>query len=308
MPALTTHFLFGEEVLQELPSPLSSMIKQHRAIFHYGLQGPDLLFFRFAISGKTILPKVGSRMHREKIAETMQFMKRYTAEHKNHRETYDILLTYFLGYICHYYLDKTIHPYVYFLVDSTLQHHPNKKSHPVHVQIESELDSILYEVLRGEPITSFSMKEHFTPSREEKRVIGELYERLVREVLQESFPAKEFVGAFNDLKHLNQLMYDPSGISFSLSRMLGRLIPRTLFLTAHLKPKKVSRDTANFCEHYWHHPEDPSQRCRKSVLTLFQEAKEEVIPVLLSVCTSITEEGPLPFSTTLNFAGNYICE
>ena len=307
MPALTTHYLFGDRVLPELPEEIRQIIEQHRPLYHCALQGPDLLFFRCAVSGKSFLPKVGGRMHHEKIGEVLSFMKQYTASQKE-KEEYPVLLTYFFGYICHYYLDKTVHPYVYFLTDSICNHHPEKTPHSVHVKIESQLDTVFYGLLEKRNITDFPVKTLFTVPQEEKEIIGRMYSQLLKEVFDLDFDSREIAKAFDDMKNLNIPLFDKTGILMTASNILGEIFPKTLDLTAQIRPKRVSVDIANLCENCWHHPENPKLKLRKSVFTLFQDAKEEVVTAMKSTYDTLEDGMGVHFDTDLDFAGNIVSQ
>ncbi len=306
MPALVTHYLFGDQVLSELPEEIGRIIEQHRPMFHYAVQGPDLLFFRGAVSGKSFLPKVGSRMHHEKIEEVLSFLKNYAAGHKNDEKEYPVLLTYLIGYICHYYLDKTVHPYVYFLTESICARHPEKTAHSVHVKIESQLDTVFYGLMKKRNITDFPLKTLFAVPQEEKEIVGRMYSQLLKEVFELDFDSREIARAFDDMKRLNLPLFDKTGILMTASNILGEIFPKSLDFTMQVRPKRVSVDIANLCENCWHHPQNPKLKLRKSVYTLFQEAKEEVTTAIKCSYDTLEDGMGVHFDTDLDFAGNIV--
>lgn len=48
MPAFVTHELFGTQVFGQLDEEIQEMLEMNPAPYFWGLQGPDLLFFRDA--------------------------------------------------------------------------------------------------------------------------------------------------------------------------------------------------------------------------------------------------------------------
>lgn len=46
MPAFVTHELFGTQVFGQLDEEIQEMLEMNPAPYFWGLQGPDLLFFR----------------------------------------------------------------------------------------------------------------------------------------------------------------------------------------------------------------------------------------------------------------------
>lgn len=311
MPALTTHTLFAKKVLENLQSPLADCIHQHFSVFCFGAQGPDLFFFRKAISplaGKNFLPKLGSRMHKEQISNTLNFMKSYLESVEKGSDEAEILISYYMGFICHYYLDKTVHPYVYFLQDSICHHHPERTPLSMHTKIESQLDTVLYELLEQRPISKFPLKEYFAIDNRSKNIIGKMYAELFKQVFDVEISVSEIMKCFDDLVAINRLLYMSTGILPAAAGMVGYVFPKSLDLTNQIKPKAVKEDVANFRENCWHHPKNPNLKYRKSVLSLFAQAKEQVVSVLEETYSQIGNELPVPFDTELDFAGNSIDE
>ena len=127
MPAIAAHYYFGQAVQKQLPSSIAQIIEKHENLFILGCQGPDLLFFTKPVTGKRF-HKLGSAIHRAPgrvFFETN--LKLYTTT-KN-----ESLLVYLLGCICHFWLDKSCHPFVYENAPEMSQHH----------RLESELDSLV---------------------------------------------------------------------------------------------------------------------------------------------------------------------
>ena len=55
MPAFVTHELFGTQVFSQLDEEIQEMLEMNPAPYFWGLQGPDLLFFRDAFFGRSVL-------------------------------------------------------------------------------------------------------------------------------------------------------------------------------------------------------------------------------------------------------------
>ena len=45
MPEFTTHYLFGQSILEGFSPEIKSIIENNMTAFKWGLQGPDLLFY-----------------------------------------------------------------------------------------------------------------------------------------------------------------------------------------------------------------------------------------------------------------------
>ena len=62
MPAFVTHEIFGTQLFGMLDEPIVELLEYHPAPYFWGLQGPDLLFFRDAVLGRS-MPRYGNLMH-----------------------------------------------------------------------------------------------------------------------------------------------------------------------------------------------------------------------------------------------------
>lgn len=82
MPAFVTHELLGTQVFSMLDEPIAEMLELNPSPYFWGLQGPDLLFFRDAVFGRSMLPKYGNIMHTQKTDELFAAMSCYLNLHK----------------------------------------------------------------------------------------------------------------------------------------------------------------------------------------------------------------------------------
>jgi len=106
MPAYLTHRMAGEKVLGTIDVP-------HKAAFYLGCQGPDMLFFHNYQPwrrDKTMFA-LGVSMHsrdtRALLEHLIRFAKRYEGVDR------DELVSYAIGFLTHYAVDKNAHPIVY---------------------------------------------------------------------------------------------------------------------------------------------------------------------------------------------------
>lgn len=100
MPAFVTHELLGTQVFSMLDEPIAEMLELNPSPYFWGLQGPDLLFFRDAVFGRSMLPKYGNIMHTQKTDELFAAMSCYLNLHKG-RKQYETLAAYILGFAGH---------------------------------------------------------------------------------------------------------------------------------------------------------------------------------------------------------------
>ena len=192
MPSTYAHRRFGANVLDHLPAPLHDRLQAHRPLYDIGLHGPDLLFYYHAASSNPV-SHLGNAMH-EQPGRVFFDRARGVLRAAGDREA---ALAYTLGFICHFALDSTCHPYVEQYVRS---------SGVSHCEIETEFDNMLMRRDGLDPLHYFTAS-HIHPSAENAHVIAPFYEGIseqetlealkgmisVHKLLQASNPVKRWV-------------------------------------------------------------------------------------------------------------------
>ena len=160
MPTTYTHYRFGSEVLSKLPAALQEKITPYRQLFDIGLHGPDLLFYYKPLS-KNPVNQTGFQMH-EQPGKTF-----FTAAIPvlSHMPQPDAGFAYICGFLCHFALDSTCHPYIEQQV---------RVSGITHSEIEAELDR-LYMVQDGLVPSCHRPADHLAASHFYASVIAEFF-------------------------------------------------------------------------------------------------------------------------------------
>ena len=123
MPDMTVHNAMGDRVLAKLPEEISARICSDE--FHVGVLGPDPFFFYrfFALPFTNGVDLRGKTMHHKKCGAFLMTFARMIQdeqEQTNHSIMTELAATakddkafsYFCGFLCHYALDSTAHPYI----------------------------------------------------------------------------------------------------------------------------------------------------------------------------------------------------
>ena len=163
MPSTYAHRHFGADVLQQLPAALQDQIGKNRALFDVGLHGPDLLFYYHAAKSNPV-GALGNAMHEQPGRVFFERARGVVRQAKDR----DAALAYALGFVCHFALDSTCHPYVEAYT---------RQSGVSHCEIETEFDDMLLRRDGHDP-KSFFTASHIRPTAENARVIAPFYEGL----------------------------------------------------------------------------------------------------------------------------------
>ena len=170
MPSTYAHRRFGADVLQQLPAALQDQIGKNRALFDVGLHGPDLLFYYHAAKSNPV-GALGNAMHEQPGRVFFERARGVVRQAKDR----DAALAYALGFVCHFALDSTCHPYVEAYV---------RESGVSHCEIETEFDNQLLRREGRDPLHDLTAS-HIQPSRIWANVVAPFYEGVtVDEVYQ----------------------------------------------------------------------------------------------------------------------------
>lgn len=171
MPTTYAHDTFGKLVYQKLPEDIRELLSEHKNSYMTGLHGPDILFYYHPFS-KNEVNRKGSEMHREIAGPFFERCREYYMATSDKEA-----LAYVTGFICHYMLDSTCHPYIAKYME---------KTGAAHDEIETELDRHIMERAGKNP---FRLKPagHLKATKESVRAIAavlELPEKTVRKSIR----------------------------------------------------------------------------------------------------------------------------
>lgn len=160
MPTTYTHYRFGSDVFRQLPAALKEQIAPFREFYDLGLHGPDLLFYYKALQ-KNPVNQLGYVMHSKPAREFFRAAKLAMDQLSEPGSS----LAYLYGFICHFALDCTCHPYIGERVRFT---------GITHSEIEAELDRAFMVMDGLNPIT-YHPAMHINASESAARTIAHFF-------------------------------------------------------------------------------------------------------------------------------------
>lgn len=214
MPAIITHDFFGRDVYDQLFATIGGSRDEADA-FLLGNQGPDPLFYSAISPYLGPHTRLGKTMHAEKPVELMVALKESLSVLSSDEKR--IGRAYALGFLCHYTLDSTVHPFVYgqqyALCDAGVPGLSRDDGSEVHGVIEGEFDEIVLYAKRGESIATFSpSREILRASRKVLAAVSKMYSYMALNVYGEIIPARLFAIAVYDSRFVQRVFYSPTGL------------------------------------------------------------------------------------------------
>lgn len=219
MPTTYAHYRFGKEILNILSHKNIIFSSKERQLFMIGLHGPDILFFYHPFRRNAI------KTHGHKIHEnpgSIFFARAANALKYSFHTKEDVKLAtaYIYGFICHYALDSTCHPYIYGLTDVARLRHS---------EIESEFDRMLLEMDGHDPYKT-ALTGHINATPKNAYIISKFFPKVNTFKMLETLIS--FVGFNNMLVAPNNLKrklvlasFKPTNYSYYLSGMLINIKP-----------------------------------------------------------------------------------
>ena len=107
MPTTYTHYAYGQDVYRMLSPKLQSKIRPYINYYNIGVHGPDILFYYRSIS-KNAVNQYGVKVHDEPMR---CFLCHAFSVFKRQRRK-SAAFAYLAGFMTHYILDSTCHPYI----------------------------------------------------------------------------------------------------------------------------------------------------------------------------------------------------
>ena len=205
MPDIIVHNRMGRTVYKKLPPEISSEID--RETYRLGLLGPDpyALYRFFAAPFRHGIHTRMSEMHQTRTADFLVEM----AKNSESKE----MFSYLCGFLCHFALDSTAHPYIDAL---------SKDQVYMHMAIERRLDLLELEKmgasLSNRPITG----GFFVPFLPES--MRQAYEKVVKDVYGWDDAWSKYRSSYMHHKLFYYIVEDPTGLVDKVLRHVPRSV------------------------------------------------------------------------------------
>lgn len=272
MPASLTHYCFAKNVLERLPAQERDQLDA----YFWGAQGPDFLFchnyqrFIGLGRGREGLKAYGNLMHSTRPSLTLEAMRGFLRKH-----TEPAYRLYVRGFLCHYALDSTAHPYVNALAAALARERPHETAGTMHGEIESALDAVILRRETGKLPSEVHLKHLFPKNEGVQRCIARLYRYVLWEAYQADIAEEELLQATKDAHFVFAAITDRTGLKHRLFDLLERGRPHEI--TSHIVPLTEGEgvDYANIREEPW-----GPQGSTQTFFELYEQALELALELI----------------------------
>lgn len=289
MPDVLTHILFAERVKDKLAdSNIRHFIHDNEKLFNLGAQGPDILFYYKPWNPYTrVIRETGERMHHENTSEF--FLDAIALLNKSTGTYYEELLVYVLGFLCHYYCDKSIHPYVYSMIESGCYNFENGRTKLNHYDIEATMDTRFWFREKGIPATKVKNSEmlnvDYLPD-----VVADYLSTYIYKGLSGIVHDFEIRKAVKNMTKILDILYDPKN---NKKKIINKLpLPRKCYIDNGFS----NVDVLNTNRREWNFPGVEGKLLNISVGDLLIEAIDECVVAADAICAFLEKGEEVDFN------------
>lgn len=243
MPGAITHFLQAQKTLKSYNDKLTV----NTDAFYWGAQGPDFFYCHRVMpwmKGENIR-FLGEKLHNSNINNIIDAMVRFSGND-------NIIKSYIYGYICHYSLDFTAHPYIEYLSQKLLQNNSSETINSLHTEIESSLDTIVLRKEKNELTTERNLKTYFPKNRMVQEEISRMYSFIIKELLKINIANDKILQATDDAQTVFSWITDKTSFKKNFMSKLESGKPHTI--SSHIRPflENMEVDYANISNDTWY--------------------------------------------------------
>lgn len=289
MPDYAAHYIFGETLLGAHQVQAVVTDEATLAAWNWGLQGPDPLFFR-----KSTDPAAGA-MHHGAPEGMMRAMLRYMEGLPKGRQ--EIARAWFWGLLAHYFLDRTVHPYVHAQMEEMARRMPDATGNGCHYHVENDIDADLYLYIHRQPLSAFDPSRGMALLPWQKEVIaGMMAAGSAAKGVFLSVPS--VVRAINNTAIAEKVFFRGGTPVRTAARGLELLLGKSRQFTGLIKGGRPGWDILNLSHASWTDLRDGSAHTQ-SVPDLMDQARKDMLPVL----DRLLEGSGLPDLGGMDFGG-----
>ena len=260
MPACLTHYCFAQRVREDREEKASLDL----CAYTWGAQGPDFFFcHRFLPVWKgDSLREYGDRLHREIPSKVLGALRDFLKEHPD-----PVYRSYIEGFVCHYSLDCTAHPYINWLAGELAAQRSWETSSTMHGEVESALDAIVLRSETGKLPSEVPLGKMFPKNEGVQRKIAHLYHQVFLSLYGEDVPEAALLQATSDAHWVFTLVTDRTGLKKRAFELMEKGKPSSI--GSHLVPltENETIDYANLQNQPW-----GQEGSRQSFFELYGEA------------------------------------
>jgi hypothetical protein len=298
MPSTFTHSIFALDVYDKLDKTSQEKIKNNIEELKLFAQGPDIFLFHdiAKLTRKIAVSDFGKTVHRNKTREF--FINAVTYIKKNKLEdNYDVI-AFLYGFICHYVLDSTCHPFI--IYKSGIYKKDNRESLKyigLHDDMDSAIDAyfinnkLKIKPRKYKPHKYISELKAFSPE------LNKIIDYTFKETFQWDNVSKIYFKSYKRMKKIYRAYrYDPFKIKRSFYSFINKITPKKvkdLKWLSYNYDYKRKLHYLNLDKQKWNHPLDKNETYNHSFIELYVIACTKAANIINEVNKVLYKRGSI---------------
>ncbi|MBQ3374856.1 MAG: zinc dependent phospholipase C family protein [Erysipelotrichaceae bacterium] len=277
MPNIIAHCMCGEKALALTDTELvRNSIQEYHGVFMLGCQGPDpfYLYHRLPWQSKKDFDEVlhyGDVLHKEHINDNFRMMLEESKESMHHLD-----IAYVMGFMCHWALDHTAHPYIFYETDSLTEDIGSG-----HQLFETMIDKGVL-MINNMNVTEFQTYKLLQHPEETDTRVWNLLRPIFKKLDNLDLTYRQVKDSIADFHNIQKLFYDPKGKKNKWVRILEDALHQHGMATGMMVPKEYDyeMDAMNFRKRAWVHPCDETLRSADSFREMLEQAVNDTVKLM----------------------------
>lgn len=309
MPAILTHDFFGKSVADDVSKLLSFESEDERRAFLLGNQGPDPLFYLCVDPLMSKWEPLGNVMHDARPARLLCAM--HEAAERLEGGDRIVARAYVAGFMCHYLLDRSVHPLVYYwqqgLTRAGVEGLGPESEQVVHAEIERDFDEAVLWGCEHKTIAEYRpYEEVLKASPRVLAAVDKVYFYVALWAYGQAIDPRTFSTAVHEFRLVQRVFYSkgPKARALSAAERLARRGGHSLLAAmSHRVRADAASDFDNRAHRAWENPFTGAVTS-DSFEELFCSAQACVLPALDAMFSGeFGEKEAGELTGNLNFGG-----
>ena len=281
MPALTTHKLFAEQLLNKIDKNLIDI-----NTYYMFSQSHDILFYYIG-KNKKHYKNIGKKGHHK---NTKQFiMTTINCIKNNNLESNKQCMAFLFGILSHYYLDSTLHPYIFYKTGVYRNNNATEKYKGQHNIFERQLDKLIYEKTLNKEYKDCKIHEEIIPPVTLDNQTNSLIDIVYSKIYKEENMSKIIKKGYNTMRFFHKfIVNDQKGIKIKLYKIIDKMFDSRL--KAYSTSIEKNENILNLKKKNWYHPSDIKNKHNKSITDLIDNANKECIKTINEILKYLHNE------------------
>lgn len=286
MPAFLTHCIFAEDVFEAIDfdrigaSNIKDDLQARNPLYMLGAQGPDIFFYYKARPWQKNdgLSSLGMMMHDTLVSDFFSESAEYIRIFLKAGSRFYSILSYMLGYICHFSMDKNAHPFIHYQSGiDTKKDRTTHKYFNYHKKYEAILDAYMWKKTKGIDANNSRASDLIDAGGKYNETLKSFYFYIINRVYKFNINERQVEIALQDMSKLLNEFRDPTGAKSVIFNALENIFGKKGDITSLLYPKSLEGfgDFLNLENKMWKHPCNENLTFNTSFPEIYAAAKEE---------------------------------